>query len=276
MLHLGAYSGSVGFVLEIPEHEIPVAYDSLLELLAIIEKWKSVSAKFRGKKVNLFKFLFQQYNQVAGCGSEKTKSMDEKYCITKYDIPTWGCRQIESLLLYNTGDGNYERSGIYWYNYGFFDDSGMWIIDKERIYARITSEIERKALDVCPYFNIAFIEQVVFRDLPDYIIPDNYSYRLHYQKVYENGNEVFKAVNIRHINDIRNAPVNKSIVQRINSASEYFKALPPDLPKELKREIIKVSQEINDSPFDKAFDKDGPSSESLKVKNWRSVMRFLF
>jgi len=261
MKQLGAELKGGAFFLSIQEHDIPNAYNYLLGLIEIIGKWKNVDARFRGKSIDLYRFVFQQYNSIASCGSERTASDYGEFCRVKYDVPTWGCRLIESVLLYNTGDGNYERSGIYWYNYGFFDNSGMWIIDKDRIYARITKEIQNKALDVCPYFNIAAVEKLVFRDLPDYIIPDNYSYRLHYEKVYENGLEIIKAVNIRHINDVRNAPglINRDIVYRLQTAHDYFKALPPDLPSELKRSIKRMDKEIDNknAPATRAFDGQG-------------------
>jgi len=258
MLQLGAVPGSWGVVLNIAEHDISNSYNSLMQLIELIGKWKSVSATFRGERVNLFRFVFQQYNSIAACGSEKTQSQDENFCTMQYDIPSWGCRLIQHTLLYNTGNGNYERSGIYWYNYGFFSEDGTWIIDKERIYARIVKEVESKALDICPYFSVAAIEKVVFRDLPDYIIPDNYSYRLHYEKIYEGGREYIRAVNIRHINNVSNMPgtFNSTIVHQLTTAHDFFKAIPPDLPNELKT-MIKKEMKVGEAAGKKAFDKQG-------------------
>jgi hypothetical protein len=261
MLQLGAVAGSGGVVLSVPEHKLLNSYNSLFQLTELIGQWKSVSASFRGKKVPLYRFIYLIYRNISECGAEKTNSKEKEYCNSRYDVPSWGCRLIESLLLYNTGSGNYEHSGIYWYNYGFFDDSGMWIIDKDRIYSRIMKEVEGKALDVCPYFSIAAIEQIVFRDLPDFIIPDNYSYRLHYETVYEGGREIIKAVNIRHISDLSTAPGtdNKRVIYEIRNTLEFLKAIGPDVPEMVKKIARQTKKDIlkEGSSLTRAFDKDG-------------------
>lgn len=259
-LFLGADADQGRVVLSIPEHEIPGAYESLMPLVEIIGRWKCVTATFRGKEVSLYRFIFYQYGQVALCGSENTEG-DDFHCRLKNDIPTWGCRLIDGISLTSFGSGFYEKSR-YWYNFGSFDIKGRWIIDKDRLYGRIMQEVEKKHLDICPYFDAARIHHLIYNELPVVIIPDNYNYRLHYQKVNDNGREIYRAVNIRHIQDLRSAPgmINRRLLHRIHTAMDYFRVNPAELPRGIKDKLSSSAGDLienKNAPIFKAFDKDG-------------------
>lgn len=94
------------------------------------------------------------------------------------------------------------------------------------------------------------------------IIPDNYNYRLHYQRVNDGGREIYRAVNIRHIQDLRSAPgmINKRLLHKIHSAMDYFRVNPPELPEQIRQKLSRSAADLTDSenaPIFKAFDKDG-------------------
>lgn len=262
VIQLGGHADGKGAILEIPEYALLNAYHDLFQLVQLIGKWKGVTTTFRDNKVNLYRFIFTQYNQVATCGVEKIKSFEESYCLQQGDHQTFGCRKINSILLTNSGSGYYERSGRYWYNYGVFNQQGIWEIDKSRIMVRIMNEVEEKALDVCPFFDIEAVMHRINKDLPAFIIPDNYNYRLHYEKQFVNGAEIYQAVNIRHIGSKRDAPgtINKRLLNRLKSAFEYFKALPPEPPDQIKEKLMQSMEEIPDVDpvtIHSSFDKDG-------------------
>jgi hypothetical protein len=245
-----------GVRLVVPEYKLLNAYRDLFPLVEIIGKWKGTSAKFRGKPVNLFRFIFMQYHRVGECGECKTESGDKNYCDHEFDVPNWGCKQIINVLSRNSGPGEYKRSGVFWYNYGHFDSAGVWWIDKDWLFSKLMQEIEEKALDVCPYFDIERIKKVVYNDLPGFIIPDNYNYRLFYVPIKENGKEVIKALNIRHIESYESAPGldNKKLLKSIKSINDFFRVYPPKMPKRLQKLII---ADIQHDLIPDVFDDDG-------------------
>lgn len=261
-LSLGGVYTEGDMMVTIPEHDLPNAYNILRSLIEIIQRWKGTSATFRGRKVNLYRFVFVQYHQVAECGSKKIRSCDPDYCGVWNGFPTWGCRMIQKIFLNTVGSGNYKSSTKYWYNFGRFDSRGVWVIDRGKVMSRIMFEIEESGLDVCPFFNIDEVRKRVYQDLPGYIVPDNYNYRLHYVKVFEGGRDILKAVNIRHIGDLRDAPglINRRLMYRIHSAMDYFRAQPPEISEPIRVKLMESVTELREArvaPIDKAFDKDG-------------------
>lgn len=245
-------------IINIPLYELPNVHETLFKLCHIICKWKGVVAKFKEKKISLYHFVFLQYSKVNSCGEKNIKSDNPEFCNENYGVQTWGCKHLDSIKLNNSGNGNYKKSNLYWYNFGAFDNLGIWHIDKEAVFSLLEKEASDSAYILCPFFDLDKLHRIVFEHLPSFIIPDNYNYRLHYEAVKENGREILRAVNIRHIESLETAPglLNKRMLFDIHSAYEMLKVLPPDIPAGLKRLFLKEAINVENEQ-QKPFDKDG-------------------
>lgn len=132
------YDGTI-ITIRIPDNLLFNAYENIRFLFGFIQNWKSTQATFRGNKVAPYPFILSIYQL-----SQYTKE--------DFDNSEWGCVNIKSIRYKNSGSGNYQKNGGYWYNYGKFIDN-KWFIDKAVIGEKITAEINRKGLDISPYFD---------------------------------------------------------------------------------------------------------------------------
>jgi len=125
---------------------------------------------------------------------------DRLHCWLNGEIKGWGCKRISNIMYELSGSGEYLMNEKYWYNFGHFDVKNEWIIDRERLYRRLSSFAEEKGLTLCPYFRIGEVKRAVER-LPSSILPDDISFRLFYEEEYYKGKKVRVPVNIRHISN---------------------------------------------------------------------------
>lgn len=183
--------------LEFPISDLLFLYPKLEPLLGIIQSWSSTRATYKGRRVHPYRFIFQIWHDIRQCSLQRRDGPDDRHCWQTNDLPGWGCRKITKLLRYNTGAGDYVKSTRYWYNYGEFDDTGLWLINKRMIYDVLMKQVGEKAIDSCPYFDHRRLWETI-QDLPEIIRVDNSNYELHYIREYEDGRKVLKPVNIRH------------------------------------------------------------------------------
>lgn len=178
--------------LTIPEHELLTAYENVHPLLSMIKNWKGVESTYKGRKVDLFRFLFKTWRVILPCSQEKYNTWNKRYCWLDEDHEGWGCKLITNISLYKLGSGEYKRSNRFWYNFGDFISDNEWKINKGLINERLMNYVENNNIDKCPYFNEWKIKDSI-RSLPDTIIVDDKEWKFHY-------NEKGDKVNIRHIN----------------------------------------------------------------------------
>ena len=116
-------------VIELTDPELLYFYESLCDLLKIIQLWKGVDARYRGKPFNPYQFVFTVYNRIRRCAEEKNGSLDPKHCWRDIDNGGWGCKHLLPFRREISGSGEYKKSNQYWYNYGERID-GTWKVDK--------------------------------------------------------------------------------------------------------------------------------------------------
>ncbi len=175
-------------VIELTDPELLYAYESLKDLLRIIQHWKSVDAKYRGKKINPFRFIFIIYTNIRECAEQKNCSVDPKHCWRDNDNEGWGCRFLHPFRKEISGSGEYKKSNQYWYNFGI-RDGGTWKVDKRLIAEKLHQYIEAGHLHLCPFLNLDRVQDIIV-ELPETIQID----RVNFRPFKTDG----KDVNIRH------------------------------------------------------------------------------
>lgn len=181
-------------VIEITDEELPTAYLMMRQIFGIIQGWKSTKATFRGRVVHPYQtilFFFKLFQ------CESASNVDKKNCYNSCNEIAWGCRKIDNVLFSVTGSGEYGNTRKFWYNFGFFRGS-KWIIDKVSLFENIVAYIEDMGIDICTNFEQNNLFNSI-TTLPNYIIPDNKRYKIHYVKKIVAGTELLIPDNIRHL-----------------------------------------------------------------------------
>jgi len=171
-------------------------YEKLLPLIAIIQTWKSVRAKFNGKNVNPFGFMMKT-RQLKECADNYSEA-EENYCSGFGANKGWGCRLLNNILLHPCKDANYKRNDLYWYNFGKFVSEGIWRINKPLLIEKLTKHAANTGIDLCPFFRIDKILEAV-ENLPFEIKVDDVNWEYYYEPGFVGSNIERIPINIRHI-----------------------------------------------------------------------------
>lgn len=96
----------------------------------------------------------------------------------------WGCNRVESVARWVTSDF---FGKPFWYEYGYFQSDGIWVVQKQKIVSVLLEEARVKMVDQCPAFNPDVIQSAV-DGLPDFIYIDNENWEIVYKTDFrENG-----------------------------------------------------------------------------------------
>lgn len=183
--------------LQVKENELLDAYYRLLPLLSIVQNWSSLKATFNGKEVHPYRFILAMHF-IEECAEERRS--DSEVCHVRLKEPGWGCKKLRNIYYIISGTGNYNFNEKYWYNFGKFNASNEWVIDKENICERLMGHASEQGLILCPYFHELDVRNAVDQ-LPSKIIPDNIAFRVHYEEDFYKGKKIKVPVNIRHISE---------------------------------------------------------------------------
>jgi hypothetical protein len=165
------------------------AYSQIRTLFAIIQDWKGTLATYNGSPVHPYQFLLSAHN-VKVCSLERE--------IDNTCGPAWGCLKIDNLL-YNVRGRPFQKRK-FWYNYGSF--SGYkWLIDKPAIYKVLRAYAKEKAIDACPFFSEEKLKLSV-KHLPDFLVPDNQTFKIVYKEKYIDGQLLEVPENITHLTSL--------------------------------------------------------------------------
>jgi hypothetical protein len=192
----GTWDGET-MVLKIPESRLLRAYDRLLPLFEIVGRWSSLRATFRGQEVDPYRFILMMHF-IKECAGKR--SYEQDHCRLYPGQDGWGCKRLSNVHYHLLGDGNYSWNERYWYNFGRFNENNEWVIDKGALYQRLYHHAEITGLALCPFFDVKRLKMAL-DNLPDHIVPDNKSFRVHYEEEFYKGKRVEMPVNIRHIPD---------------------------------------------------------------------------
>ena len=192
----GSWDGET-MVLKIPGSGLLASYERLLPLFEIVGNWSSLRATFRGQEVDPFRFILVMHfiKECAGKGSS-----DPENCWLYPEEKGWGCKRLSNVQYHVFGGGEYTWNERFWYNFGRFNERNEWVIDKEKLYQRLYRHAEGKGLTLCPFFDVEMIKRSLDA-LPACIVPDDKSYRVHYEEEFYKGDGVKVPLNIRHIHD---------------------------------------------------------------------------
>ncbi len=198
-MELGAICEGKEIRLEINDYELFQSYQKLLPLIALIQKWKGVTATFNGRPVDLYKFVFKVCHHIVECAEYRNGCYSDQGCWKNDKQPGWKCKLLDRPKRHITGTGDYKSKFLYWYNYGSFNEAGDWVVDKTQIWKVLKRNIEDNYIDACPFYSEQRIKDIVFKDLPDLIIPEGERFRILYSEDYKDWKLQNIPVNIRHV-----------------------------------------------------------------------------
>jgi len=161
----GTWDGET-MVLRIPESKLMKAYDRLMDLFGVVQRWSSLRATFKGRDVDPYRFILNMHF-IMECARERSFNPD--HCWLYGDEEGWGCRMINNVLFHLLGDGKYKWNEKYWYNFGRFNSKNEWVIDKSEILERLIDFSGIKGLHICPHFKEEEVKKAV-EGLPGRII----------------------------------------------------------------------------------------------------------
>ena len=195
------YSKAVAICENIPSHktikenkqiqhivDLPITeVDLLVNLYDLVSSWKSSQMLINGHVATKKELTYYG----VGCFRNRQKSFKpEQYCFGEkdYEANIWGCKRL-NMPINEWGGG--------WLDYGQFDNSGLWHLDKPRIKHSI--ELGLKENELCPVLDRKRILETVDQ-LPNVIDPnndENWQYRTTFEEVKGEYKEV--AVGIRPV-----------------------------------------------------------------------------
>lgn len=189
----GSYDGNkVEIIVE--NHLLFEAYKTMRTLFSYIQNWKSTKAFYNELEVHPYQFILYM-NRISECSDSSI--IDPKNCLLNDGTLAWSCKKIDVISYKETGSGIYSDNRIYWYNYGNFKGN-KWIIDKEVIKKKLIDYSYAKGLHICPFYKEEILISQI-RNLPDFIVPDNITFKIHYIEQYVDGVKIQYPNNVRHI-----------------------------------------------------------------------------
>ena len=89
------------------EYELLSAYEKLMPLMQVVSKWRDVSATYKGRRVEPFKFVFQIWRNIVECSQKRNETWDKRHCWNNADQEGWGCKLLNPFSRHIYGNGNY-------------------------------------------------------------------------------------------------------------------------------------------------------------------------
>lgn len=154
----------------------------------------------------------------------------------------WGYPMLTKVKRYLPKTKMAAYSGVYWYQFGDFDDYQNWLVDKEKLLFALLEEAWDHKLWLCPSFDPNRISAIVQR-LPDVLkTTDRGNWRVLEDDIVENGKVVSKPIGVMHkkiVDDVYTEPLKKSLATTINGTEDQIDETKE--PKEATRNIPKTS-----------------------------------
>ncbi|SFS30815.1 hypothetical protein [Lutibacter maritimus] len=162
--------------IRVPDEYLVNAYATFRSLFGIIQNWKGTVAYYNNKEVHPFQFILKAHN-IGDCELKRTNC-------NSYDF---GCKFLK-LTWYKVGNFNGEK----------------WVIDKPKIKAKLEHQINENAINICNIFDNNQVSYFI-ENLPDFIIPDNITFKTIYKDKYVDGIKISVPFSVSPIREYRNA-----------------------------------------------------------------------
>ncbi len=159
----------------------------IVNLHDLIGSWKSSQMLINGHASTKKDLTYYG----VGCYRSRQKAYQpDQYCFgdKDYEANIWGCKRL-NMPIYEWGGG--------WLEYGAFDKSGNWVLDKNKIEHELKNGLNENKL--CPILNTKRVLETLEK-LPDSINPKkdkNWKYSTSYEEVGDDYKEV--AVGIKPV-----------------------------------------------------------------------------
>lgn len=150
-------------------------YRRLENLWKIVSGWRSASLLVNGEATTFARL--HSYQTVAKCMAEReSSSFQDAFCTEDNALTNWGCKLLDSVKLYPDTSFTTTYVSRCWYRYGEFDESGKWVVSKDKIKSTLLSEVDRMHINHCSFFNVKRIDEklATFPDIIDPVESDDW------------------------------------------------------------------------------------------------------
>lgn len=170
-----SHDRNIKSIIVVTAEEASLKLQLLESLVNMIQSWVSTEIVIDNQKIEAYKFNYNLRNTVNCYQGYHRASLKNMYCSFTGLSQGWGCRLLTKIKL-NDNDQYYnpyyEHRAKFWYEYGYFEGTNRWMIDKETIKKVLQDDAFETTAKVCSLFSI---ENVVSKinSLPDYIELEN-------------------------------------------------------------------------------------------------------
>jgi len=175
---LGGQNVNSMVYVNIPDSKVLEKAKTIKLLCKFTHGMKNITSFFRNRPINLYQFT-RKIIDVQTCSLGY--STDINACYIKGKDNGWGCRFLNTIKKNLLRDVVRNPKNTYWYNFGNFNESGEWKVDKDLIKTVIFNQAEGEGINLCPKFSTENILDQILK-LPDIIEVDNIHFRNTYRK----------------------------------------------------------------------------------------------
>lgn len=175
---LGGQNVNSTVYVNVPDSKVMEKAKTIKLLSKFTHGMKNITSFFRNRPINLYQFS-RKLVDVQTCSLGY--STDKNACYIKGKEHGWGCRFLTDIKKIPMRDVINNPKNTYWYNFGRFNESGEWKVDKDVIRTMIFNKAEGEGINLCPRFSTEDVLDQILK-LPDIIIVDNVHFRNTYRK----------------------------------------------------------------------------------------------
>lgn len=156
----------------------------------------------------------------------------------------WGYPMLCKVKRYLPKTKMEAYNGVFWYQFGEFDEHQNWLVDKEGLLFALLEEAWERDLWLCPAFDANKVSAIVQR-LPDVLkTTDRGNWRVQENDVVDNGKVVSKAVGVLHkkvIDDFYEEPLKTTVKASLKEVGNVAEQPNGNELSEVVRNIPKTS-----------------------------------
>jgi len=152
--------------------ELRKKYNTFCSIWSFIQSWKSSRILVNGKSIDLAEV--NKYLTILQCNEDyKNSVIPQNHCKINGHQTGFNCKHLREIDLSTPESSLYYSSRFsYWFQFGSFNESGQWVIDKQMIKDAILREVELKKVMLCEVFDSKNID-LALNKLQDIIDVEN-------------------------------------------------------------------------------------------------------
>jgi AAA+ superfamily predicted ATPase len=174
------------YQLHVGPQELCKRHQDLEQLYLMARNWKGLQLLINGRLADMLNLRIALL--IFKCADKRSNAViPENFCQPKH-AHGWGCKH-QIIIRGGVPESVYEldKEYGYWFQFGTFTEGHhSWIIDKSKLLTALKKEVAGRYIDLCPYFDMANIEERV-NALPDRIeFNEASSWDIQYEEKFDN------------------------------------------------------------------------------------------